>query len=309
LLLLLLFTLQVSMVGSEQFYAVSDRLEMVARMLWRRKHKQNRVQPDGHLENEPAGFGGFGGIAVILVGDFGQVPPIGDSSLITPAKGQSQKAAAGQRLFKTFAEVVRLRRIYRQKGKSDFKDSTLRLRDGAMTLADHALWASHDLGYAALDPQLRMTFEEQALWLVTENKKAGERNGAKLAQLSCQTFVPVLAFDAVHNEDRAAKRPPDEFYQLRTRVHLAVGASVMLIANQIWDTRTVQLGLMNGARGKVVGIVSTDLPPALPLYVIVDFPDYRGRAFWSDHPTWVPIPPVTGQNKRSQQLERTQRLA
>ena len=81
----------------------------------------------------------------IWVGDFGQLPPIGDASLIMPNKGQSRRAAAGQRLFNLFEEVVRLRRIYRQKGKSIFKDSTLRLRDAAMTFEDYELWQKHDL--------------------------------------------------------------------------------------------------------------------------------------------------------------------
>ena len=104
--------------------------------------------------------------------------------------------------------------------------------------------------------------------------------------------MPVLAFDAEHNEERAALRRPEEFNQLRTRVHLAVGAPVMLIANHIWNTRTVQSGLMNGARGTVIAICGQANPPKLPEYVVVDFPDYKGYALWLDHPTWVAIPPI-----------------
>ena len=123
---------EISMVGSAQFYEVSNRMEEVARTAWRRQHERSKSPPP-----EPASFGGFGGCAVLLVGDFGQLPPIGDPSLIAPAKGQSREAAAGQRIFKTFQEVVRLRRIYRQRGRSAFKDSKLRLRDVALTLEDY----------------------------------------------------------------------------------------------------------------------------------------------------------------------------
>jgi ATP-dependent DNA helicase PIF1 len=294
------------MVGSAQFFAVSERLELVARTLWRRRHRRNRLGPDGRLEGEPATFGGFGGVGVIIVGDFAQIPPIGDSSLITAVKGQHQKASAGQRLFRTFRQVIRLRRVYRQRGKSAYKDSTLRLRDGAMTMSDHELWSSHELGSPGLEDSLRTTFEDEALWLVTENKKAGERNGQKLVSLATATSSPVVAFDAEHNDARAAKRPPEEFYQLRTRVHLAVGAHVMLIANQVWDARTVPVGLMNGARGIVRAIVCSERPPALPDYVIVEFPAYKGFPFWEDHPTWVPIPPIARQSKAKPQFERTQ---
>eukprot|EP00969_Alexandrium_andersonii_P084785 3739696-Alexandrium_andersonii.AAC.1 len=66
----------------------------------------------------------------------------------------------------------------------------------------------------------------------------------------------------------------------------------MLIANGIWDVRTVQCGLMNGARGVVVAVVCDQTPPALPSYVVVDFPGYRGHAIWPAHPTWVPVPPI-----------------
>ena len=82
----------------------------------------------------------------------------------------------------------------------------------------------------------------------------------------------------------------------------------MLTSNDIWDTRTVPLGLMNGARGTVQGVVfNPDAPPpALPQYVIVDFPEYKGAPFWPEHPTWVPVPPVLRRSKRSPQLERIQ---
>ena len=144
------------------------------------------------------------------------------------------------------------------------------------------------------------------MWLVTENKKAGQRNGEKLVSLAATQHVPVLAFDAEHNEDRAAQRRPEEFNQLRTRVHLAAGASVMLISNQMWNTRTVQSGLMNGARGVVIAICGSAPPPKLPEFVVVDFPDYRGYAFWPDHPTWVPVPPIQRESKQAPQLQRTQ---
>ena len=94
---------EISMVGAQQFYAMSERLETVARVLWRRAHKgRSRSSIDGTLTGEPSHFGGFGGRGVLLVGDFGQIPPIGEASLIAPSPGQHREAAAGQRLFRSF---------------------------------------------------------------------------------------------------------------------------------------------------------------------------------------------------------------
>ena len=73
----------------------------------------------------------------------------------------------------------------------------------------------------------------------------------------------MLAFDATHNNAMSAKRPSEEYSQLRSQVHLGIGVPVMLIVNNLWDSRTVHLGLMNGASGHVVAIVANEVGPAL----------------------------------------------
>ena len=55
-------------------------------------------------------------------------------------------ALAGQKSFrKYFDNVVRFRRIHRQKGAHAFQESTMRLRDAAMTMKDYELWKSHEV--------------------------------------------------------------------------------------------------------------------------------------------------------------------
>ena len=49
-------------------------------------------------------------------------------------------ALAGRQTFNSFEDVIRLRRIHRQKGVDEFKDSTMRLRDVANTMEDYELW-------------------------------------------------------------------------------------------------------------------------------------------------------------------------
>ena len=69
-------------------------------------------------------------------------------------------ALAGRQAFETFDDVIRHRRIHRQKGVDPYKESTMRLRDGAITVEDYELWQTHEV--PSLDPR------EDAPWLYGE---------------------------------------------------------------------------------------------------------------------------------------------
>ena len=116
-------------------------MQQVARVLWRRRF---RSPP-------PDDLGPFGGIGVLLMGDFAQLPPVLSTSLMArmPIIGggatSTSLALAGRHTFNSFEDVIRLRRIHRQKGVDEFKDTTMRLRDVANTVDDYDLWKTHEV--------------------------------------------------------------------------------------------------------------------------------------------------------------------
>ncbi len=201
----------------------------------------------------------FGGVGVVLAGDFGQLPPVKAEHLsllctdILHGHG-SRRANLGMRLFRGFTTVVRLRRIHRQPGASAYKESLIRLRDGAMTKEDHELWSQHDL--AADPPVCRLTRKERARFegnlthLFAENAGAGERNGCMACRLAEDQRKNILRVASRDSTAAASKQPCENFGQLRRVVHVLEGAPVMIISNM----RT-EAGLVNGSMGAVVGAV------------------------------------------------------
>jgi hypothetical protein len=76
---------EISTMSAVQFEMVHRRLEQVAKSLYR---DRTSMEP-------PDCMGGFGGLGVILVGDFGQLPPVAASSLI--AKTAFESTGSGLR--------------------------------------------------------------------------------------------------------------------------------------------------------------------------------------------------------------------
>ena len=110
------------------------------------------------------------------------------------------------------------------------------------------------------------------LWLCAENADAGARNGRKLGQLAINSDAPIARYDSMRSSESAKSLKPDEFRGLRTVKHLALGSPVMLTSDKIYGVEAVLPGLMNGARGVVVGLRHSpgSAPPHLPDYVVVE---------------------------------------
>ena len=120
---------------------------------------------------------------MLLMGDFAQIPPALSTSLmagmpIVESSGDRARclALAGRQTFNEFLDVIRLRRIHRQQGVCLFKETTMRLRDAALSVEDYNLWKSHEL--ENVDPTSVCSWDdsnqllEDALFLAPENMLA-----------------------------------------------------------------------------------------------------------------------------------------
>ena len=109
---------------------VIDEISMVSRTML--ADVDRRLKEWRGFRKHPDKKAAFGGVGVILAGDFGQLPPTQAEhlSLVCPNVlhgTHSERANHGLRLWKRFRTVVRLRRIHRQPGASKYKESLIRL--------------------------------------------------------------------------------------------------------------------------------------------------------------------------------------
>ncbi len=107
----------------------------------------------------------------------------------------------------------------------------------------------------------------------------------------------------IHPNAAAAATKPDDAGGLLPVLFIAAGARVMLTSN-VWQ----EVGLCNGAAGMVYELLYQEgqAPPHLTIAVLVQFVNYCGPAFISEHPKCVPIAPLTlewesGRQRLSQQ--------
>jgi PIF1-like helicase len=241
----------------------------------------------------------FGGRSVVFFGDFGQLPPVCDTSVYEDvcSKARSQLAVQGRLAYLQVSRAFFLDIVVRQDGDRQFRDLLMRLHEGIVTPADWELLCSRDdvSNLTAEEPfvtSLRLYPTRDAVF---EHNLQALRNTGKL----------VAVIEAVHpanNMDKRSKRAESDVAGgLVSTLALCVGARVMLVHN-LW----VERRLVNGSVGVVRAIIYAPgtRPPQLPQVVFVDFPDYTGPRMPNGV---VPITPRTFHwTDKGKQCARTQ---
>jgi ATP-dependent DNA helicase PIF1 len=266
-------------------YLIIDEKSMLGRaMLGMIDSRLRSIFPDQPLP--------FGGLSVLLFGDFGQLPPVGDTALYwtTPETGQSTRATlknARRTAYLSFTESIVLGQVMRQADNDPittaFKNCLARIRTGSTVASDWDLLSTRFSDRVTLDD--RIAFQDSVLL-------AGTKDTVTYNNLStlAASALPVLRCPARNSNTTAAKATDEQADGLCNLIFLMVGAKVMITRN-LWT----DAGLTNGTMGEVVeiGFKDNDLPgKALPSVVMISCPSYRGPTPWRT-PMDIPIIPIT----------------
>ena len=258
-----LFIDEKSMIGLEIFHYIDARLRQI---------KAN---------DKP-----FGGVSIVLMGDNGQLPPVGDKPLFANAKkSMNTNQSKGAILYSYFKSVVILDDIVRQQGddEKEFRDVLTRLRNGKFDEKDWEWLKSQDL--LAMTKERQQDFKDNATMICACNDDLKAYNIYRIKALK----QPIAPVKSVNKGEPAKKAKASAAGGLPLRIIMAKGAK-MVITRNLWK----EAGLVNGAHCTVRYIVYAKgrKPPELPDLVLVHCPQYRGPSFFDHEPNIVPIVPV-----------------
>jgi ATP-dependent DNA helicase PIF1 len=264
-------------------YLIIDEKSMVGRRMLALIDMRLRQAFPEH-KNQP-----FGNCSIIIVGDFGQLPPVLDEPMYSQTSRRDQLSNDGIFAYKQFREVYKLDIVQRQSGDSEeqrnFRDILLRMRDGESTADDWKVLATRFIDSPIILSQEKEQFSD-ATYLFPRKADVNEFNIDKLKSLNC----PIARIDAIHTGGNEARRADSDIAKgLEARLLLARGARVMLRSN-LWT----EAGLVNGSMGIVQEIVFEENqgPPSLPIAVLIEFDNYTGPAIMTaEGKRLVPIPP------------------
>lgn len=209
-------------------------------------------------------------------------------------------AEQGHLAYLMFNKVVKLSVNQRVRGRDTaqciFRDLLSRLRTGDSTEQDWKLLFTRQ---PSAVPNLNEFCDATRLYY--SNNEVANYNYIKLLKLK----QPIAHIHARHSSSIARCLPPDEMSGLVPELVLAKNAIVMLTMN-LWP----EVGLCNGATGKVVDIISAENinPPMLSIAVVVQFDQYKGASFINQLPNSVPICPNTVTSQTFDQIHESQQL-
>jgi ATP-dependent DNA helicase PIF1 len=151
---------------------------------------------------------------------------------------------------------------------------------------------------AAVSLQEKRSFDD-AVHLFPTKEAVKAHNENKITGLNRQ----VITLNAEHTGTNAERADPDKACGLEAKLHVCVGAKVLLTSNL-----ATHYGLVNGSSGTIKSIVyeNDTAPPNLPKCILIEFDCYSGPAFLENCPKVVPVVPLTRSWSSGPVCSRTQ---
>ncbi len=224
--LMLLIIDKISMVGSNMLLEIHKRLQQI-----------KGVSDDAV----------FSGVSILAVGDLYQLPPVGQAPLFSSVSDCYAHLYGSGSLWVDHFLMLELTEIMRQRGDSAFSELLCRVRTNRCTSDDVKILKSRQI------PADTANYPTQALHVYRLNADVDTRNSLMLDKLAPQSAqYTIKAHDSVagqtcHISLTSLSDKRSETGGLHSTLKLAIRANV-----------DVSDGLVNGARGEVVHIVTNN---------------------------------------------------
>lgn len=291
-------------------YLQANLKDLLCLLIDERSMIQSKVICCAERNLRQTAFGGqnskeyWGGLPVVLLfGDDYQLPPVKNQGAIegfgrlycktseSVSKQNKDEQAArhrGDHLFTTVMteDVFELTKNMRVTGDSrDFQQLQGRLRIGEQNESDAEKLTN--LGLNKYDDEFirHLESDEGTMWLYAKNADKNEQNLRKLKETSKSMHVPVARINCHYESNRKGHschcmpvKNHFKYVSYPRQTNICVH-SMVAIDNVNFIP---EIGLYNGARGKVVDIIfnkpegpNDKQHKHLPDYVVVDFPDLK----------------------------------
>ena len=232
---------------SRLMFVIIDEVSMVGSNMLLEIHK--RLQQIKGVSDDKV----FGGVSILAVGDLYQLPPVGQAPLFSTVSDCYAQLYGSGSLWVDHFLMLELTEVMRQRGDSAFSELLCRARTNSCTPDDIRTLKSREIPVDAAD------YPTQALHVYRINADVDTRNTVMLNSLAPQSAqYAIKAIDSVAGETShislsSLSDKRSETGGLHGTLKLAIGARVMLTTNV-----DVADGLVNGARGEVVHVVTNN---------------------------------------------------